>query len=260
MEYKKIAESILLEAGEILKKNFGKVRKISTKKNWQDLVTSVDVEANKLIVSKLKKHFPDHTIISEELPEKSGDFDYVWFVDPLDGTTNYTLSIPFFSTALALLKKGKPFLGMVYNPVTQEFFCGISGRGSWLNGRRIRVSKNSDIKKTLINYCHVNRPEDVRLISKIYYKMKLLGRDFRRLGSAGLDICWVACGRNDVWFHPSVGNLWDILPGLVIAKEAGAKITDWQGRNWMMGKSKDILITNGKVHKVILEILCKVKK
>ncbi|MEM5798051.1 MAG: inositol monophosphatase family protein [Candidatus Aenigmatarchaeota archaeon] len=258
MEYKNVSEQALREAGKIIIKNFHKNLKIKTKRNWQELVTNIDLKANDIIISHIRKNFPDHGIVSEE-SDKKGGVRYTWFIDPLDGTTNYVTGIPFFCTSLALLDGKKPILGMVYNPITDEMFCGITGKGAWLNGKKIKVSENKDIKATLINYCHTNRARDVRVISKIFYQMKMAGRDFRRLGSAGLDICWVACGRNDVWFHTSTERLWDILPGYVIAKEAGAKITDWQGKEWLFDKSKNILITNGRLHGKMLKMLCKLK-
>ncbi len=259
MAHLEVAVSAAKEAGQVLLTYYGRAMEIRTKGgNWQELVTYADLAANKAIVSILRKNFPDHTIFSEEGDHKGG-VGYTWYVDPLDGTTNYVTHFPFWCTAIGLVKDGQPILGVVYSPLTGEMFTARVGYGAKLNGKRIYVSKNSDLKKTIINYCHPNRPEEIRKIARLYLKLKIQSRDLRRFGSAGLDFCYLAAGRYDVLIHTNTQlTPWDFVAGYVIAKEAGAKITDWMGKPWTM-ESENLLATNGLLHKRMLRFL-RVKK
>jgi myo-inositol-1(or 4)-monophosphatase len=248
----KIALLAVKKAGHILLRYYNKAITIRTKNgNWQELVTNADLAANKAIVAILKK--TNYAIFSEE-GEKT-EADYTWYIDPLDGTTNYITHIPFWCTAVGLVKEQKPILGIVYNPLINELFTAQFGKGAKLNGKSIHVSKNSDLKKTVINYCHPNLPKEIKKMAKLYLKLKLESRDLRRFGSAGLDLSYLAAGRYDVLIHTNTTLApWDFVAGYVIASEAGAKITDWLGRPWTI-KSKNMLATNSLLHQKMLKIL-----
>jgi myo-inositol-1(or 4)-monophosphatase len=244
------------EAGKIVKENHGKVREKKVKGgNWHEVVTNVDMESNRKILEILKSKYPEHNIISEETKQKKTDSPYCWYIDPIDGTTNYTLNLFFSSVCVGLTNEGKILLGVVYNPLTGEMFVGEKGKGATLNGKPIKPSDNSDLKATVVNYCHPNTPEETRKIEKLFFELKTKSRDMRRLGSAGLDMCYVACGRNDVNFHTNTTlTPWDFVAGVAIAREAGATVTDWENRPWAL-ESKTLLATNGKLHQEMLDIL-----
>lgn len=244
------------EAGKVLKENHGKVKELKVKGgNWHEVVTNVDLESNKRILETIKSRFPEHNIVSEESKQQRTDSPYCWYIDPLDGTTNYTLNLHFTSVCIGLAKGGEILLGVVYNPMTEELFVGEKGKGATLNGSPIKPSENSDLKATVANYCHPNTPEETRKIEKLFFELKTRCRDLRRLGSAGLDLAYVACGRNDVNFHTNTTLApWDFVAGVAIAREAGAAVTDWENTPWTL-ESKNLLATNGKVHKEMLDIL-----
>ncbi|MBI4170526.1 MAG: inositol monophosphatase [Candidatus Aenigmarchaeota archaeon] len=250
-----IAINAAKAAGKIIQESYGLVLEEKEKENWQELVTQIDLEADCEICTILEEEFPDHTIKSEESMHKSGKSEFTWYIDPLDGTTNYVTQIPFFCTAIGLMKGNEPLVGVVFSPITSEIFTAAKGKGAFLNGKKIHVSKNDDIRKTLINFCHKNNPEEIEKIGKAWVQLKQMGRDLRRLGSGNLDIAFVACGRNDAYLSSS--KIFDIAPALVIAKEAGCKITDWKNMPWTAA-SEGILITNGtRIHDQLIEVLSK---
>jgi myo-inositol-1(or 4)-monophosphatase len=254
MDFRKVAVQAVREAGKVIRENFGRVQEVSIKHgDWRDLVTGVDLEANKIILDILESEFPGHGIISEESRPVAGK-DYTWYVDPLDGTTNYTLAFPFVGTCMGLVFRGRPVLGVVYNPMADEMFMGEDGKGATLNGRRIRVSGNGDLRKTIVSFCHNNTPGSIETVGRVFSYFKTNARDYRKLGSGNLEICYVACGRNDVYFRPDLIS-YDVVAGYVVAKEAGARITDWSGTELTM-ESGDILVTNGTaIHGKVLDIL-----
>lgn len=247
------------EAGKILKKHYGNINRMNFKEgNWHEVVTKADLESNKKIIEVIRKKFPEHSIISEESDNERKKSEYSWYVDPLDGTTNYVMHNPFFCSAVALVKNSEVLLGAVYNPITDELYTAEKGKGAFLNGYKIHVSDNNDLKKTLVNFCHINNPEQIEKISTIFFQFKIKARDFRRLGSGALDFCYLACGRNDVYLRPDI-VLYDILPGYIIAKEAGAKIADWDDNDWMLS-SKSLLATNYLLHNAVMRLLHESRK
>jgi myo-inositol-1(or 4)-monophosphatase len=251
---KNLAIKAVRKVGKILKENYGKIRELRIKHgNWHEVVTNVDMEANKILLETIKNKFPDHNIISEESQQKQTNSAYTWYIDPLDGTTNYTMCVPFFGVGVGLVFRNKVKLGVFYNPITNELFVAEKDKGATLNGEPIHVSKNTNLKNTVVNYCHINSAKGIAEIYKFFSKFKIAARDFRRLGSGGLDFCYLACGRNDVYLRPDM-VLYDVIPGYIIAKEAGARITDWESKPFSL-QSKNLLATNGKLHGKVLKIL-----
>ncbi|HEX9664331.1 MAG TPA: inositol monophosphatase family protein [Patescibacteria group bacterium] len=240
--------------GKIISDNYGRITSLKMKGgNWREVVSQIDLDANDQMLKVIEAAYPDHNIISEEsiLPKKPSD--YTWYVDPLDGTTNYLMQFPFFAVCVGLAFKGEPILGVVYNPILNELFTAEKDQGAELNGQKIEVSNNNNLKLTLANFCHAENEKSVKQIGKIYEIFKMEARDFRRLGSGGLDMAYLAAGRYDVYISNN-DRIWDVIPGYVIAKEAGAKITDWQGSDWTPD-SAQLLITNQELHKKVLELL-----
>jgi myo-inositol-1(or 4)-monophosphatase len=249
-----IAVSAVRDAGSVIKQGFGKVNNAAEKESYQELVTQIDREADRRICRSIERFFPGHNILSEESSHSKKDSEFSWFVDPLDGTTNFISHVPFFCSAVGLLRRQVPVAGAIYDPILDELFCASLGGGAFLNNEKIRHSENPHIKKTLINFCHKNTKDEIERISREWVSLKLLGRDLRRLGSGNLDIAYVASGRNDAYFSSS--KIFDIAPALIIAKEAGCKISNWAGKEWSR-ESNGIAITNGLVHSDLISILSK---
>jgi len=228
-------------------------RKIVGFKTKVDFVTNVDKNSERLIASLIKKHFPDHGILAEEGTNSEGD--NLWIIDPLDGTVNFMHGYPCFCVSIALVKKGKQAIGVVYDPLKDEMFHAISGKGAYLNGKKIRVSKAKDLNDSLlITGFYYDRGEIMRrTLQKIGEFLMLNIQGIRRDGSAALDMCAVANGRADGYWE-FVLSPWDFAAASLIAKEAGAKITTTEGKPIEMNKG-GILAANNNIHKRMLEIL-----
>ena len=237
------------EAGaEVLKTYFNsKTLKVSNKEGINNLVTEADHAAEKAIMETIRQQFPDHFILSEESGEMATESEYKWIIDPIDGTVNYAHGIPLCCVSVGLEHKGKMILGAVYNPLLKEFFLAEKGQGATFNGEPIQVSQ----KATVMDSCLVtgfpytyldipNGPLDIfnRLIRK--------GIPVRRLGSAAIDLCWVAAGRFDGFFEHKL-QAWDSAAGFLIVEEAGGKVTDFNG-DYYSPYQPHILATNGKIH------------
>ena len=237
------------EAGaEVLKTYFNsKTLKVSNKEGINNLVTEADHAAEKAIMETIRQQFPDHFILSEESGEMATESEYKWIIDPIDGTVNYAHGIPLCCVSVGLEHKGKMILGAVYNPLLKEFFLAEKGQGATFNGEPIQVSQ----KATVMDSCLVtgfpytyldipNGPLDIfnRLIRK--------GIPVRRLGSAAIDLCWVAAGRFDGFFEHKL-QAWDSAAGFLIVEEAGGKVTDFNG-DYYSPYQPQILATNGKIH------------
>jgi myo-inositol-1(or 4)-monophosphatase len=239
------------EAGEVLMSHYGNAR--VRHKADMSLVTQADVEAEEVIKAVLGQEFPEYSFLGEESGLEETGGDYTWVVDPLDGTTNYTIHNPFFCTSIGLTLKGEPVLGVVYNPHDDELFQAGKGRGAFLNGERIQVSKKDRVEDSVVTFCHSRGREAVRRIGVIFTAVKLATNKFRQLGASNLELCYVACGRTQGHMVPDV-NPWDVAAGAVIVQEAGGEVTDFKGRPYTLG-SGDILATNGRIHAHMLDLL-----
>lgn len=249
--FKKIAIQAAKEAGEMLEKRFKKPIKISLKKDLS-LVTDIDFKAETRIIKLIKKNFPSHDILSEEVGGKVGE-KYTWVIDALDGTTNYTREFPFFSTSIALLYKKSPIISVVFNPITKEFYFAEKGKGSFLNGKRIKVGKQQTLSKTTILLNKGRDKEDFIKLHKILKRLGKLCRTFRFWGSSNLELCYVASGRVGGLFN--VGSKpWDYAAGVLIIKEAGGKVTDFKDKDWQID-TKNVIVSNKNIHNQLLKII-----
>lgn len=249
---KKFIETLARKAGDELLKNFHQKRKF-TLKSKHEIVTQADILAEKIILSKIRKKYPGHQILSEEAGLKKTKSDYLWIVDPLDGTTNFSFGNPLFSTCIALAYQSKVILGVIYVPYMKEMYSAELGRGATLNNKRIKVSTENDIKQSFITFCHGSKQKYVKEILKIYSHLKLNYFDTRQLGSAGVELGFLAAGRTDIYLSPG-SKSWDVAAGTLIVREAGGKVTDFDGKHWTIA-SEDILATNSKLHSKILKVL-----
>lgn len=238
------AKDLALETGKLQMRYYGKQINISLK-GKRDLVTDVDKKCEQLVISKISKKYPDHHILSEEGGGTSLKQDGCrWIIDPIDGTTDYAHSHPFFAVSIALEIKGKLTIGVVFIPYLKELFTAAEGLGASLNGKRIEVSKTKRLEDSLLGTGFNPRYAAKNVKNFSYFELHSQG--IRRAGAAAIDICYTACGRYDGYWEKGL-KPWDMAGGAVIAKEAGAKITSWDGSKFN-SFGDEILITNGKIH------------
>lgn len=253
---KQVAIKAAREAGASLLKKF---HNISSKdvhfKDKHEIVTTEDYRAEKIILKHIKQNYPEHSILSEEGGGEKKKSDYLWVVDPLDGTTNYSMGNPLYAVSIALFEKKEVILGVVYAPYMKELYVAEEGKGAYLNGKRIKVSTLSSVGKSMLTYCHGHRPNDRKRAIEIYGRLKHDGRDIRQLGAASIELGFVADGRTETIVIPGAHS-WDVGSGVLLVREAGGKVTDFKGNEWDLN-SKDMLATNGKVHDDLLKIVSK---
>jgi fructose-1,6-bisphosphatase/inositol monophosphatase family enzyme len=214
-------------AGEIIASNFQNIKSIRMKSKANP-VTNVDLLAEETIVSAIEKHYPDHNILCEEVRSTERGSEYTWIIDPLDGTVNFTAGLPFVATSVGLMKGDSILLGAVFEPIRRETYTAVRGRGAFLNGKRITVSSKREMQQAVLGvdlgYDEGPRQHALQTIVHIRPDVATL----RIPGSAVLGICYVACGRFDVYWHPSIYP-WDVAAGSIIVAEAGGKVTDLYG-------------------------------
>jgi myo-inositol-1(or 4)-monophosphatase len=240
-----------LSAGELMKARFNTGFRIDNKEGMNNLVTEVDHASEKLIVDIIQKEFPDHFILSEEVGEIKMDSAYKWIIDPIDGTVNYANGIPICCVSIGVEHEGKMIMGAVFNPFMQEFFFAEKGAGAFLNDQPIRVSeKERVIESCLVTgfpYTYLDSPNGpLEVFSRLIKK----GIPVRRLGSAAIDLCWVAAGRFDGFYEHKL-NAWDSAAGFLLVEEAGGKVTDFEGNPYSPYQPQ-IVATNGKIHNDLL--------
>ncbi|MGH2575614.1 MAG: inositol monophosphatase family protein [Ignavibacteria bacterium] len=254
--FKKVLLQALDESAKILLKNFNKNFRIGRKKDYTDLVTEIDRKSESKIIEVIHNAFPEHNILSEECGNLNLDSDYVWIIDPIDGTINYTHAVPIFCISVALEFKKELKLGAVYNPLSKEKFFSEAGRGAYLNGEKILVSKTKNLKDSLLVTGFPYRAKDnIDHCIDHFNNFVKSGLPIRRLGSAAIDLCYVACGRFDGFWEVSL-NPWDVAAGYLILKESGGEASDFKGNKYSI-YNKQILASNGKIHSEMIEVLQK---
>ena len=238
---------------KVLEKYFGKLKKVG-KKGKIDLVTVADIESEKIIIETIKDKFCNHSILAEECGKDESDSIYKWVIDPLDGTTNFVHNLGIFSVSIAFQKNQETLFGLVLNPETGELFTAIKGQGALLNDHTIKVSNTKKISESLLvtGFPYDNKDLFEILLSRFTRCLKE-SQGIRRLGSAALDLCFVACGRFDGFWEQNL-KPWDTAAGVLIAKEAGAIITDFSNKAYDINQN-EILATNGYIHKELLNLL-----
>jgi len=250
---KRVALKASIEAGAILKRNYGRVHSVGHKGEI-DLITEVDLRSEKEIIKVIRKEYPDHDILAEEGDGWNRDAEYKWLIDPLDGTTNYAHGFPCFAISIALEKRGEIILGIVYDPLREELFSAQKGKGSYLNKKKISVSKTNQLSDSLLATgfpydVHQNPENNLNHFSNF----TLRAQGIRRAGSAALDLCYVASGRLDGFWEMRL-KPWDVSAGSLIVTEAGGKVTDFKGRPFSI-YADEILATNGRIHGEMVRVL-----
>lgn len=247
METYKFAIETVREAGELLLNLRSKNFKVTHKnKNLRDIVTSVDKELEKFIVKKIRTKYPSHGIYSEEGASLEGDDEYMWAIDPIDGTANFSRAIPHFAVCLALLFKEEPILGVVFNPVTNELFSFEKGKGALLNGKKIKVSKYEILEEAYVLF-HAGRKKEFREWGGESYKRLLdSAKKTSNLASSALDTCFVAAGRVEANIYGTLSTL-DIASAIGILKEAGGIVEGGNDTEVVFdAKAQKIYMTNNK--------------
>lgn len=252
------AATLAKKAGEIIRDKFGGDFEKGYKSCSSDLVTEVDRRSESLITRGLSEKFPGHTIIGEEnngavtrIPD-----GYAWYVDPLDGTTNFVYGIPFCSVSIGLACNGKTVAGVVYDPFRDECFCAAAGGGTVLNGRPVRVdpARNMLREALLVTGYPENKKFSGRLTRINYQKVAESCANLRALGSAALELAYISCGRLTGFWENTLMP-WDVAAGSLLVEEAGGKVTDINGKALTLESYLSIAATNGLIHEELLKTL-----
>lgn len=240
-------------AGEIQTGLFGNLKDIK-KKGEIDLVTEADIRSEKAIVEILRETFPDDGFLTEESAAIAGNSERVWIVDPLDGTTNYAHSFPFFAVSIALQARGEIVVGKVFNPVLNELFEATKGEGAFMNGSSINVTQTTTMKESLLaTGFPYNIHKDYRDVLNIFEQMLTRAQGVRRPGAAAIDLCYVAAGKFDGFWEKGL-NPWDTAAGSLIVQEAGGMVSDYKGEAYSPYQ-KTILAANPYIFKEMLKVL-----
>jgi myo-inositol-1(or 4)-monophosphatase len=237
-----------------LKRFFNGSFVISNKEGINNLVTEADHAAEKAIMQVIQTEYPDHFILSEETGEIIQDSTYKWIIDPIDGTVNFANGIPICCVSIGLEKEGEMIMGAVYNPIMNEFYFAEKGVGATLNNQKIEVSKKTAVIKSCLvtgfPYTYLDAPNGP---IQVFEKLIRRGVPVRRLGSAAIDLCWVAAGRFDGFYEHNL-QAWDSAAGFLIVEEAGGKVTDFNGKAYSPYQPH-LVATNGKIHDELLDIV-----
>lgn len=251
----KIALEASLRAGEVLVNNLGKDRKdlsIETK-GMNDFVTGADKASQQVLLDTIKEHFPEDLILAEEGEHQpQGKQEFTWIIDPLDGTTNFVHGLPLSSISIAYKNAEQVVGGVVYQPFLDEIFVAEKDKGSYFNGRKIAVTTAGKPEDALLGAAFPSRDYTyLKHYFNLQYELMQQVHDIRRLGSAAIDLCYVACGRFDAYCELGL-KIWDIAAGSLILTEAGGKITDWRGGDefWENGS---FVASNTRLHPWLLE-------
>lgn len=247
-------EALAYQAGAILRISYGSTMEVSHK-SLLDLVTSVDHRSEAFLLSNIHHQFPGQRVISEESAGLPGSEDQVWYIDPLDGTVNYAHGIPIFAVSIGYAEQNKVLLGTVYDPMRDECFSAEKGKGAFLNGQPIHPATAADLDHSLLV---TGFPYDIRSNPENnldhYTHLALCSQGVRRLGSAALDLCYVAAGRFDGYWEIRLKS-WDVAAGGLIAEEAGARVTNLEGEAYYLSPLVSVVAANPTIHALLLHEL-----
>jgi myo-inositol-1(or 4)-monophosphatase len=244
--------------GDVLRQSYGHVKQIEYKGEI-DIVTEVDKRSEKLIVELLNSRFPKHSILGEEGTDLTKSSEYKWVIDPLDGTTNYAHDYPIFCVSVGLEKNGEVLVGAVYQPIFEELFVAEKGAGAYLNGRKIQVSRVSELRQALLStgfpYDVLENPGQAM---KDFSSFIDTSQAVRRDGAAALDLCYVAMGRFDGFWELRL-KPWDTAAGVLLVTEAGGRVSDIDGRPYSIYMDA-VVASNGLIHEPMCQVLDRARK
>lgn len=251
-----IARRAAEDAGRLILRGYRDLNKIKIhEKGRGDFVSAIDQQSEQIIRRILEEKYPTHAVLGEEFGAgEVEDAEYQWVIDPLDGTANFIHGLPIFAVSIGLLKNGVPEIGVVYNPVTDDWFTAARGEGAQLNSLKIRANTQREPERAMVaTGFPFKNPE--KLPQQLAYCESVLQEfsDLRRLGSAALDLCYVACGRQDAFFEANL-NPWDIAAGILIAQEAGCIVTDYDDKKAMLDNGT-VVCANAHLHPKLIQAL-----
>ena len=244
-EYMEFAKRTAEKAGDIITRYYNTDVDIDFKGKY-DLVTEIDFKSEELIVNSIKERYPEHDIVTEETDWDKTGSDYIWYIDPISGTTNYSHSYPVFSVSIGLTLNDEIIAGAVFDPLRDELFCASNENGSYLNGDEIKVSDVSELEDSLIGTGFPYNIDERRKNLEYFNSMVPEIQGIRRCGSVAIDLCHVACGRLDGFWAVGL-KPWDVSAGIIILEEAGGKVSNIDRNNYGLGDF-DILASNGHLH------------
>ena len=243
------------DAGKFLKYSIGRVRNVETKKGEvRNLVSEIDKMSEEKIIGTIKRHFPNHAILAEESGGTESQAEYKWIIDPLDGTTNYTHGFPVFCVSIGIEHKEKLIAGVIYDPNFDELFTAERGKGAFLNGKKISVSKRATLNESmLVTGFPYNISENPNRAIERFINFLVKAQAVRRMGSAAIDLAYVAAGRYEGFWEVAL-NPWDVAAGVLLIEEAGGKVTSFDGGAYSIYKP-ELLASNGIVHQQMIEVV-----
>lgn len=240
-------------AGDFLMQHFRReLSSVGLRSSAKEAITAYDKMADDLIIRGIRSVYPRHSLLTEESGFLSGDPDWLWIVDSLDGTGNFANWNPLFAVCIALMHKEELVLGAIYAPAIDEFYLAEKGKGAYVNQSKIQVSQVSVLSQSYLFYCEGGERDRLRtgrLLGNVYPQVT----DIRKLGSAGLETAWVAAGKGEAYFTTSI-EPWDVAPGVLLVAEGGGQVSDFEGNQWNV-KKNDLLFSNGRVHPMMLDLL-----
>lgn len=258
-----VAINSAAKTGEWIKSRLGAVKELSTKVSPQDLVTDVDKGAETMIRNLILTHFPDHVILGEEGVEPGSaasiealqnalDAEYLWIVDPIDGTTNFVQGFPYFCVSIALAYKGELIVGVIYDPMRDELFVAEKGKGAYIHGVKSEVSREEKVSDSVLAIgFNPDRDYALPLNMKAINALADQTRSLRAMGSAAMHLAYVAAGRLSGYYEVGL-NSWDIAAGVLLVQESGGKVTDTLGNDFHLGV-RNMIATNGKIHAELVQ-------
>jgi len=244
------------KASKTVIRDFGEIENLQVSlKGPGDFVTNCDKKVEKILIDELLKARPSYSILSEEIGEINNDDSFKWIIDPIDGTSNFLHGVPHFAISVGLEHNKEIICGIIYDPIKDEMFTAEKGNGSYMNNQRMRVSSRSKLEDCMIFTGGPKRDAKNReLALKEYYKFSIkVLTPIRKLGSASLDMAYVAAGRCDGFLQRNL-NYWDVAAGIILVKEAGGFVTDFNGESEYI-QNKTILATNAKINEEMIEVL-----
>ncbi len=250
-EFLETAAGIAREAGALIAGYHARGIGFELKGDF-DLVTEADRASERLIVERLRSRFPTHSIVAEEGGGTEGSSEYTWYVDPLDGTTNFAHGFPMFNVTLGLERAGELIAGVVYHPIHDEMFAAEAGGGAYLNNHRIHVSKAARVEDALVATGFPSRKRHENVNVHFYYQLAMMSHGVRRAGAAALDLAYVACGRLDAFWEFGL-NPWDMAAGVLLVREAGGALSDMHGGPFHL-RGPHMLADNSALHQPMLGV------
>jgi myo-inositol-1(or 4)-monophosphatase len=253
--YLETAVEIAREASAVISK-FAEQRIGFSLKGEHDLVTEADRASEALIVDRLRKHYPSHAVVAEEGSRVDGSSEFCWYIDPLDGTTNFAHGFPQYNVSIGLERAGELIAGVVADPTRNEFFTAERGSGAFLNGSRMQVSRAARLEDALTGTGFPSRKRHQNVNVHFFYQLSMISHGVRRAGAAALDLAYVACGRLDMFWEFAL-NPWDMAAGVLLVREAGGVCSDMRGEAFDL-HGPHLLADNGLLHNETVRMFAEV--